>query len=166
METFQEALLRGNRTHRDRGPEGARRRGKVLHDRPILLPAQQPCRARSAASPGACAERAGPSQEAGPGPALPGPPAPPAAQVGPKAVPERRVPVTRWDIAHHRDSRQLPGPSLSSVLPPTRVTRHPLMPAPVLGLLLLLLLSVLLLGQSPPPTWPHLQLCYLRPPPV
>uniref|UniRef100_A0A8D1BLG8 KASH domain containing 5 n=3 Tax=Sus scrofa TaxID=9823 RepID=A0A8D1BLG8_PIG len=47
-----------------------------------------------------------------------------------------------------------------------RVTRHPLIPAPVLGLLLLLLLSVLLLGQSPPPTWPHLQLCYLQPPPV
>ncbi|KAL2762957.1 protein KASH5 [Daubentonia madagascariensis] len=53
-------------------------------------------------------------------------------------------------------------------LPPQqlRVTRHPLIPAPVLGLLLLLLLSVLLLGQSPPPTWPHLQLCYLQPPPV
>ncbi|XP_039100194.1 protein KASH5 isoform X2 [Hyaena hyaena] len=49
---------------------------------------------------------------------------------------------------------------------PLRVSRHPLIPAPVLGLLLLLLLSVLLLGQSPPPTWPHLQLCYLRPPPV
>ncbi|EFB23945.1 hypothetical protein PANDA_006278, partial [Ailuropoda melanoleuca] len=50
--------------------------------------------------------------------------------------------------------------------PPVRVTRHPLIPAPILGLLLLLLLSVLLLGQSPPPTWPHLQLCYLQPPPV
>ncbi|XP_045296496.1 protein KASH5 isoform X2 [Leopardus geoffroyi] len=49
---------------------------------------------------------------------------------------------------------------------PLRVTRHPLIPAPFLGLLLLLLLSVLLLGQSPPPTWPHLQLCYLQPPPV
>ncbi|XP_040313669.1 protein KASH5 isoform X8 [Herpailurus yagouaroundi] len=49
---------------------------------------------------------------------------------------------------------------------PLRVTRHPLIPAPVLGLLLLLLFSVLLLGQSPPPTWPHLQLCYLQPPPV
>ncbi|XP_042825130.1 protein KASH5 isoform X7 [Panthera tigris] len=49
---------------------------------------------------------------------------------------------------------------------PLRVTRHPLIPAPVLGLLLLLFLSVLLLGQSPPPTWPHLQLCYLQPPPV
>ncbi|XP_008047368.1 protein KASH5 [Carlito syrichta] len=48
-----------------------------------------------------------------------------------------------------------------------RVTRHPLTPAWVLGLLLLLLLlSLLLLGQSPPPTWPHLQLCYLQPPPV
>ncbi|XP_022440813.1 protein KASH5 isoform X2 [Delphinapterus leucas] len=51
-----------------------------------------------------------------------------------------------------------------------RVTRHPLILAPVLGLLLLLLLllllSVRLLGQSPPPTWPHLQLCYLQPPPV
>nr|XP_012609916.1 protein KASH5 isoform X3 [Microcebus murinus] len=53
-------------------------------------------------------------------------------------------------------------------LPPQqlRVTRHTLIPAPVLGLLLLLLLSVLLLGQSPPPTWPHLQLYYLQPPPV
>ncbi|XP_011221520.1 protein KASH5 isoform X2 [Ailuropoda melanoleuca] len=59
-----------------------------------------------------------------------------------------------------------PGPSLSTGLPLTRVTRHPLIPAPILGLLLLLLLSVLLLGQSPPPTWPHLQLCYLQPPPV
>ncbi|XP_062031894.1 protein KASH5 [Lepus europaeus] len=47
-----------------------------------------------------------------------------------------------------------------------RVARHPLVPAPVLGLLLLLLLSVLLLVQSPAPTWPHLQLCYLQPPPV
>ncbi|KAM5236221.1 protein KASH5 [Ctenodactylus gundi] len=49
-----------------------------------------------------------------------------------------------------------------------RVTRHMMVPAPVLGLvlLLLLLLSVLLLGQSRPPTWPHLQLCYLQPPPV
>ncbi|XP_039734651.1 protein KASH5 [Pteropus medius] len=47
-----------------------------------------------------------------------------------------------------------------------RVTQHPLIPAPVLGLLLLLLLFILLLGQSPPPTWPHLQLCYLQPPPV
>ncbi|XP_045628167.1 protein KASH5 [Ursus americanus] len=59
-----------------------------------------------------------------------------------------------------------PDPSLWTGLPPTRVTRHPLIPAPILGLLLLLLLSVLLLGQSPPPTWPHLQLCYLQPPPV
>nr|XP_003940394.1 protein KASH5 [Saimiri boliviensis boliviensis]XP_010349372.1 protein KASH5 [Saimiri boliviensis boliviensis] len=52
-------------------------------------------------------------------------------------------------------------------LPPQqlRVTRYPLIPAPVLGLLLLLL-SVLLLGQSQPPTLPHLQLCYLQPPPV
>uniref|UniRef100_A0A8C6ERM9 KASH domain containing 5 n=1 Tax=Marmota marmota marmota TaxID=9994 RepID=A0A8C6ERM9_MARMA len=48
-----------------------------------------------------------------------------------------------------------------------RLTQHPLVPAPILGLLLLLLLlSVLLLGQSQPPTWPHLQLCYLQPPPV
>ncbi|XP_074172208.1 protein KASH5 isoform X5 [Rhinolophus sinicus] len=47
-----------------------------------------------------------------------------------------------------------------------RVTWHPLIPAPVLGLLLLLLFSVLLLGQSLPPAWPHLQLCYLQPPPV
>ncbi|XP_035140818.3 protein KASH5 isoform X2 [Callithrix jacchus] len=54
------------------------------------------------------------------------------------------------------------------ILPPQRlrVTRYPMIPAPVLGLLLLLLLSVLLLGQSPPPTLPHLQLCYLQPPPV
>ncbi|XP_075394015.1 protein KASH5 [Tenrec ecaudatus] len=47
-----------------------------------------------------------------------------------------------------------------------RVTRHPLLPVPVLGLLLLLLLSALLLGHSQPPTWPHLQLSYLQPPPV
>ncbi|XP_008843263.1 protein KASH5 [Nannospalax galili] len=51
--------------------------------------------------------------------------------------------------------------------PRLRVSRHSLVPTPVLCLLLLLLLlSVLLLGQSPPPTWPHLQLCYLQPPPV
>nr|XP_035924158.1 protein KASH5 isoform X7 [Halichoerus grypus] len=59
-----------------------------------------------------------------------------------------------------------PGPSRSTGLPPTRVARLPLAPAPLLGLLLLLLFSVLLLGRSPPPTWPHLQLCYLQPPPV
>ncbi|KAI5935985.1 Protein KASH5 [Manis javanica] len=47
-----------------------------------------------------------------------------------------------------------------------RVTRHPRVPAPVLGLLLLALLSFLLLGQAPPTTWPHLQLCHLQPPPV
>ncbi|XP_058136560.1 protein KASH5 isoform X2 [Dasypus novemcinctus] len=49
---------------------------------------------------------------------------------------------------------------------PLRVARHPWVPGPVLGLLLLLLLSVLLLGQPPPHTWPHLQLSYLQPPPV
>ncbi|XP_021101707.1 protein KASH5 isoform X2 [Heterocephalus glaber] len=52
---------------------------------------------------------------------------------------------------------------------PPRAAQHPLLPARVLGpvlLLLLLLLSVLLLGQALPPTWPHLQLCYLQPPPV
>ncbi|XP_076987273.1 protein KASH5 isoform X2 [Tamandua tetradactyla] len=49
---------------------------------------------------------------------------------------------------------------------PVRVTGHLRIPVPVLGLLLLLLLSVLLLGQSPPSTWPHLQLYYLQPPPV
>ncbi|XP_021101709.1 protein KASH5 isoform X4 [Heterocephalus glaber] len=52
---------------------------------------------------------------------------------------------------------------------PERAAQHPLLPARVLGpvlLLLLLLLSVLLLGQALPPTWPHLQLCYLQPPPV
>ncbi|XP_034842887.1 protein KASH5 isoform X2 [Mirounga leonina] len=59
-----------------------------------------------------------------------------------------------------------PGPSRSTGLPPTRVARPPLAPAPLLGLLLLLLFSLLLLGRSPPPTWPHLQLCYLQPPPV
>uniref|UniRef100_A0A8C6ES30 KASH domain containing 5 n=1 Tax=Marmota marmota marmota TaxID=9994 RepID=A0A8C6ES30_MARMA len=54
-----------------------------------------------------------------------------------------------------------------SCLHPQRLRCHPLVPAPILGLLLLLLLlSVLLLGQSQPPTWPHLQLCYLQPPPV
>nr|XP_025705690.1 protein KASH5 isoform X5 [Callorhinus ursinus] len=59
-----------------------------------------------------------------------------------------------------------PGPSGRTGLPPTRVARPPLTPAPLLGLLLLLLFSLLLLGRSPPPTWPHLQLCYLQPPPV
>ncbi|XP_032341426.1 protein KASH5 isoform X2 [Camelus ferus] len=66
-------------------------------------------------------------------------------------------------LGHHGLSWAPP----STVLPPRRVSRHPLIPVPVLGLLLLLLLlSILLLGQSPPPTWPHLQLCYLQPPPV
>ncbi|KAL6053685.1 hypothetical protein STEG23_018918 [Scotinomys teguina] len=50
--------------------------------------------------------------------------------------------------------------------PELRVSQHPLVPTPILGLLLLLLLSILLLGQSPKPTWPHLQLYYLQPPPV
>ncbi|XP_043292104.1 protein KASH5 isoform X4 [Cervus canadensis] len=50
--------------------------------------------------------------------------------------------------------------------PPERVTRLLLVPVPLLGLLLLLVLSVMLLSQSPPPAWPHLQLCYLQPPPV
>ncbi|XP_059237997.1 protein KASH5 isoform X6 [Mustela nigripes] len=73
-------------------------------------------------------------------------------------VPRELVPIRspRWG--------QLCLPSLQPE--PLRITRPPLIPAPVLGLLLLLLLSVLLLGQSPPPTWPHLQLCYLQPPPV
>ncbi|XP_040833882.1 protein KASH5 isoform X2 [Ochotona curzoniae] len=48
-----------------------------------------------------------------------------------------------------------------------RIPLSPLLPVPVLGLLfLLLLLAALLLGQAPAPTWPHLQLCYLQPPPV
>ncbi|XP_047568155.1 protein KASH5 isoform X6 [Lutra lutra] len=73
-------------------------------------------------------------------------------------VPRELVPVRRpgWG--------QLCLPSLQPE--PLRITRPPLIPAPVLGLLLLLVLSILLLGQSPPPTWPHLQLCYLQPPPV
>ncbi|XP_076789810.1 protein KASH5 isoform X2 [Arvicanthis niloticus] len=50
--------------------------------------------------------------------------------------------------------------------PGIRISQHPLVPTPILGLLLLLLLSILLLSQSPPPTWPHLQLYYLQPPPV
>ncbi|KAG8521413.1 Protein KASH5 [Galemys pyrenaicus] len=58
------------------------------------------------------------------------------------------------------------GCTLTPVSLRTRVTRHLLTPAPVLGLLLLLLLSMVLLGQSSPPTWPHLQLYYLQPPPV
>ncbi|XP_040108231.1 protein KASH5 isoform X1 [Oryx dammah] len=62
---------------------------------------------------------------------------------------------------HPEDSH--PGDILRN--PPERVSQHLLIPAPLLGLLLLLL-SVLLLGQSPPPTWPQLQLCYLQPPPV
>ncbi|XP_054553276.1 protein KASH5 isoform X2 [Talpa occidentalis] len=65
-----------------------------------------------------------------------------------------RSPVCGQLYLHPQHSQQL------------RVTRHLLIPAPVLGLLLLLLLSIVLLGQSPPPTWPHLQLYYLQPPPV
>lgn len=62
----------------------------------------------------------------------------------------------------------LPGIGLSNqpLLPPSRISQHPLVPTPILGLLLLLLVSILLLSQSPPPTWPHLQLYYLQPPPV
>ncbi|XP_058530319.1 protein KASH5 isoform X2 [Ochotona princeps] len=60
-----------------------------------------------------------------------------------------------------------PQPGCVPGSPPKRIPLSPLLPVPVLGLLLLLLLSVaLLLGQAPPPTWPHLQLCYLQPPPV
>ncbi|XP_029781983.1 protein KASH5 isoform X6 [Suricata suricatta] len=75
------------------------------------------------------------------------------------------VPVVKELVPVRRpDWRQL---CLAPLHPqPLRVTRPALIPAPVLGLLLLLLLSVLLLGPSPPPTWPHLQLCYLQPPPV
>ncbi|XP_075809318.1 protein KASH5 [Microtus pennsylvanicus] len=50
--------------------------------------------------------------------------------------------------------------------PGLRISQHPLVPTPALGLLLLLLLFTLLLSQSPTPTWPHLQLYYLQPPPV
>ncbi|XP_025770115.1 protein KASH5 [Puma concolor] len=89
---------------------------------------------------------------------LPESPAKPDLQQALVPVVKELVPVSRPDWG------QL---CLAPLHPqPLRVTRHPLIPAPVLGLLLLLLLSVLLLGQSPPPTWPHLQLCYLQPPPV
>lgn len=60
----------------------------------------------------------------------------------------------------------LPGATFSLSCLPSRISQHPLVPTPILGLLLLLLLSILLLSQSPPPTWPHLQLYYLQPPPV
>ncbi|EGW04001.1 Coiled-coil domain-containing protein 155 [Cricetulus griseus] len=49
--------------------------------------------------------------------------------------------------------------------PGLRVSQHLLVPKPILGLLLLLL-SIVLLSQSPTPTWPHVQLYYLQPPPV
>ncbi|ELW47141.1 Coiled-coil domain-containing protein 155 [Tupaia chinensis] len=62
--------------------------------------------------------------------------------------------------------RRQPWGQLCLPIQQLRVTQPPLIPAPVLGLLLLLLLSVLLLGQPASPTWPHLQLCYLQPPPV
>ncbi|KAL1769370.1 KASH5 isoform X1 [Sigmodon hispidus] len=58
------------------------------------------------------------------------------------------------------------GRSWAQPSPGLRVSQHPLVPTPVLGLLLLLLLSIVLLSQSPTPTWPHLQLYYLQPPPV
>nr|KAF6409249.1 hypothetical protein HJG63_002223 [Rousettus aegyptiacus] len=79
------------------------------------------------------------------------------------------LPIPLGD-SHPRDisgsSPESPALSTDCLIAPTRVAQHPLIPAPVLGLLLLLLLFILLLGQSPPPTWPHLQLCYLQPPPV
>ncbi|XP_049643523.1 protein KASH5 [Suncus etruscus] len=50
--------------------------------------------------------------------------------------------------------------------PQLRVQRHSVIPAPILGMLLLLVLSVLLFGHLQPPTWPHLQLYYLQPPPM
>eukprot|EP00073_Rattus_norvegicus_P043578 XP_017445610.1 PREDICTED: protein KASH5 isoform X2 [Rattus norvegicus] len=67
------------------------------------------------------------------------------------------VPVGRSQTQHCLRPRHTPG---------IRISQHPLVPTPILGLLLLLLVSILLLSQSPPPTWPHLQLYYLQPPPV
>ncbi|XP_021023471.1 protein KASH5 isoform X1 [Mus caroli] len=67
------------------------------------------------------------------------------------------VPVERSRTQHCLHPQHSPG---------IRISQHPLVPTPVLGLLLLLLLSILLFSQSPPPTWPHLQLYYLQPPPV
>lgn len=59
------------------------------------------------------------------------------------------------------------GPTPSTHCPVLlRVPRHSVIPAPVLGMLLVLLLSVLLFGRLQPPTWPHLQLYYLQPPPM
>lgn len=86
LETSQEALLRGRGTQGPGGGLGGRE--KVQHHRPAFLSPQQALRARATASPGAGGEGAGPSQEASLGPPLPAPPAPPAAQVHPKASPE------------------------------------------------------------------------------
>ncbi|XP_029781978.1 protein KASH5 isoform X1 [Suricata suricatta] len=98
---------------------------------------------------------------------LPGdiPRSPPESSPAEPDLQRALVPVVKELVPVRRpDWRQL---CLAPLHPqPLRVTRPALIPAPVLGLLLLLLLSVLLLGPSPPPTWPHLQLCYLQPPPV
>ncbi|XP_059134769.1 protein KASH5 isoform X2 [Peromyscus eremicus] len=67
------------------------------------------------------------------------------------------VPVERVWAQHCLHPQHSPG---------LRVSQHPLVPTPILGLLLLLLLSVLLLSQSPTPSLPQLQLYYLQPPPV
>ncbi|XP_042130645.1 protein KASH5 isoform X1 [Peromyscus maniculatus bairdii] len=67
------------------------------------------------------------------------------------------VPVERACAQHCLRPQHSPG---------LRVSQHPLVPTPFLGLLLLLLLSVLLLSQSPTPSLPQLQLYYLQPPPV
>ncbi|XP_031242419.1 protein KASH5 isoform X2 [Mastomys coucha] len=67
------------------------------------------------------------------------------------------VPVEQSQTQHCLRPQHSPG---------IRISQHPLVPTPILGLMLLLLLSILLLSQSPPPTWPHLQLYYLQPPPV
>ncbi|XP_051030185.1 protein KASH5 [Phodopus roborovskii] len=78
-------------------------------------------------------------------------------------VQQALVPVVRDLVPVGRPwARHCPCPQRP---PGLRVSQHPLVPTPILGLLLLLL-SILLLSQSPTPSWPHLQLYYLQPPPV
>lgn len=73
--------------------------------------------------------------------------------------------LQKW-VGAHVGETNLPGATFSLSCLPSRVSQHPLVPTPFLGLLLLLLLSVLLLSQSPTPSLPQLQLYYLQPPPV
>ncbi|KAM6154417.1 protein KASH5 [Erethizon dorsatum] len=148
-------------------PEGARKEPSVwLPEREEVEAEEEAEEAQSRLTVGSPSTPSSPPIHSSPHPS-PSPPeqretSPPAKPVLQQAL----VPVVKELVPVGRPWAQH---GLSPLCPqPPRATWHPLLPARVLGpvLLLLLLLSVLLLGRAPPPTWPHLQLCYLQPPPV